>query len=197
MQQSLSSTTASLPTSLKRICKNESSTRGLISAIYRILVNPCPEIQPRHTYMDNLDVCLNRTIPPNVWQVIWRHATKTSQCVTYRENQIKLMMFWYHTPTLLHKLYSPIPDLSWRCSGDRGSQIHIFLECPRIHPYWSMVNTLIYDVLGIRLALDPQLFLLNVTDRPLPKHSMKLLLHILTAADVLLLFFGSQIMSHL
>lgn len=192
MQRSLSSTTASLPTPFERLCKNESTTRGLISAIYRMLLNPCPDIHPRHSYMDKWESCLNRTISPKAWQMIWSRATKTSQCITYRENQIKLMMFWYHTPTLLHKLNPAIPELCWRCLGGRGTQIHIFWECPKITPFWHMVNTLLFDVLGIRFDLDPQLFLLNLADTPLPKYSMRLLLHITTAARCLIALFWKR-----
>lgn len=192
MHRSLSSTMASLPTAFERISKVGSSTRGLISSIYRILLNPTPDTPPRHSYMDRWAVCLNRTIPPKTWQMIWRRATKTSQCITYRESQIKLMMFWYHTPTLLHKLNPEISDLCWRCARDRGSQFHIFWDCSKIQPYWVMVNALIFEVLGIRFPLEPQLFLLNITEQPIPKYSMKLLLHLLTAARCLIALFWKR-----
>lgn len=154
MQRSLASAVASLPTVFERLCKVGSSTRGLISAIYRILVDPTPDLQPRHSYMDRWDACLGQKISPQTWRVIWNRATKTSQCISYRENQIKLLMFWYHTPMLLHKLNPSIPDLCWRCLEDRGSQIHIFWECSRIRPFWHMVNSVLQEVLGIRFPLE-------------------------------------------
>lgn len=164
----------------------------MLSAISYILVSPLPDTLFRHSYMDKWDACLHRTIPTELWQVIWHWAIKTSQCITHRENQIKLLMHWYHTPMLLHKLNPAIPDLCWRCSDAKGSQLHIFWECSKIRPYWNMVNTLLHDVLGIRFTLDPCLFLLNVTQRPLPKHSMKLLLHLLTAARFLIALYWKR-----
>lgn len=55
-----------------------------------------------------------------------------------------------------------------------------------------MVNTLFQEVLGIQFSLDPQLFLLNVSERALPKYSTKLLLHIHTAARCLIALFWKR-----
>lgn len=128
----------------------------------------------------------------DTWRVFWRRAVKTSLCVSYRENQYKFLMHWYHTPSLLNKLNPNISNLCWRCGKHRGTQFNLFWERPGIQTYW--INNLLYDVLGIRFPLEPQLFLLNVTDCAVPKFVMKLLLHILTAARCLIALFWMRSM---
>lgn len=91
-------------------------------------------------------------------------------------------MFSYHTPTLLHKLNPTISELCWRCGKERGTLFHLFWDCPGIRPCWTTVNALIYDVLGIQFSLNPKLFLLNITEVTVPKNTMKLQIHIMTAA---------------
>lgn len=193
MQRALSSTVVSLPTSFERLCKAGHSTKGLISDIYRILSDPSPETPPRHSYMDKWEQSLSCALSPATWQTIWRRAVKTSQCIAYRENQFKILMYWYHTPTFLHKLNPSIPDICWRCSANGGSQFHLFWGCPGIRPFWVVVQSLIFDVLGLRVPLDPMLFLLNVTNTTIPRFSMKMMLHILTAARCLIARFWRRL----
>lgn len=125
------------------------TTKGLIYDIYRILSDPIPDRPHRHSYMDKWDLYLNDTLPLETWQALWKRATKMSLCVTYRENQFKLLMFWYHTPSLLHKLNPNISSLCGRCGTSRGTQFYLFRNCPRIHPFWVTVNALLYEVLGV------------------------------------------------
>lgn len=96
-------------------------------------------------------------LPLDTRWLIWRRAAKTSLCVFNKENQYKLLMFWYDTPSLLHK-----PN-------------------PTIFTFWNAVGTLLYEVLGLRFTLDPQLFLLNIPEYPVPSNTTKLLIHILMA----------------
>lgn len=192
IQKTLSSAVVSLPTAFERLCKAGPSTKGLISDIYRMLLDPDPDTPPRHSYMDKWDAHFSRPLPMETWKRIWNLASKTSLCVTHRENQLKILMHWYHTPTLLHRLNPDIPEVCWRCTRSRGTQFHLFWECPEIEPFWGVVQTLLFDVLGIRFTLDPLLFLLNVSERPLPKLTTKLLIHILTAARCLIALFWKR-----
>lgn len=192
LQRSLSSTTVSLPTRFERLCRSGSSTKGLISDIYRILLDPDPELSPGHSYMSKWHAILGHELPLDTWRLIWRRAAKTSLCVSHKENQYKLLMFWYHTPSLLNKLNPAVSPLCWRCGNSRGTQFHLFWECPGIRSFWIAVNALLYDILGIRFTLSPQLFILNIPESSIPRYSTKLLIHILTAARCIIALFWKR-----
>lgn len=68
----------------------------------------------------------------------------------------------------------------------------LFWECPGIKDFWNLVNTLLFDVIGLRFTLNPQLFLLNMPESSIPKTVMKLLIHILTAARCLIALFWKR-----
>lgn len=142
--------------------------------------------------MDKWQTSLNCTVPMSAWRTIWRRASKTSLCVSYKENQFKILMHWYHTPSFLNKLNPTIPNQCWRCGRTPGTQFHLFWECPEIRDYWIMVKNLLYDILGIEFPLCPQLFLLNFSDKLIPKLAMKLVIHILTAARCLIALFWKR-----
>lgn len=40
-----------LPTRFEKICRLGSSTKGMISDIYQILVDPTPDVRMKHAYM--------------------------------------------------------------------------------------------------------------------------------------------------
>lgn len=51
MRQTLSADAVSFPTRFEKLCRMGSSTKGLISEIYRILVDPIPSDPLKHAYM--------------------------------------------------------------------------------------------------------------------------------------------------
>lgn len=56
----------------------------------------------------------------------------------------------------------------------------------------EIVNSLLFDVLGLRFTLNPQLCLLNIPEGQIPRATMKLLIHILTAARCLIALFWKR-----
>lgn len=95
-------------------------------------------------------------------------------CTSYRENQYKILMFWYHTPSLLQVHFPEVQDKCWRCGSEKGT---LFL---------------VHQVLGVRIPLSPLAFFLNVPPCKLYHKSSWLLLHILTAANCLIVTFWKQ-----
>lgn len=184
--------TASLPTPFERLCNGGSSTKGLISGIYSLLVAPPNLETDKHTYMRKWESYLGAPLPIETWQVIWRRASKTSTCVTYKENQYKLLMFWYHTPSLLHSLFPEVPDSCWRCGAGGADLFHVYWDCPPIQVYWSRVKTLLGEVMGVDIPLSPLSYLLNLPPKGLSRHASRLLLHILTAARCLVAVFWKR-----
>lgn len=54
-------------------------------------------------------------------------ASKSSSCISYKDNQYKILMFWYHTlPSLLHSIFPDVPDVCWSWEGG-ATLFHVFL----------------------------------------------------------------------
>lgn len=101
---------------------------------------------------------------------------------------------WYtdHTPALLHSLFPNTPDNCWRCGEAGGTLFHIYWDCPSIRPYWVMIQTFVQQVIEVSIPLTPLAFLLNAPSCALGRRSLRLLLHILTAAKCLIATFWKR-----
>lgn len=167
MQTVLSADSVSLPSHFKAVCRLGSSTWGLISVIYQSLIDPFPEVWFRHAYVDKWEAYLGTQLSHDTCRLVWRRVAKTSTCLSYKENQYKMLMFWYHTPSLLHQSF-------------RYLRIDV----------WDVIqHDLIYKVMGIRVHLSPLAFLLNVPSCKLSHKALLLaliFLHILIAAKWLI-----------
>lgn len=60
------------------------STKGLIMDIYRILIDPTPDVPIKHAYMTKWETYVGTQLPPETWQLVWRRAAKTSLCTTFK-----------------------------------------------------------------------------------------------------------------
>lgn len=127
--------------------------------------------------MTKWETYLGTQLSQDTWSLIWRRAAKSSTCTSYQENQFKILMFWYHTPSLLHSLFPMTPDIFWRCG---------------IQPLWALVRDLIYRVVGVKLLLTPLSLLLNVTSCKLTPKASSLILHMLTVAKCLIAAFWKR-----
>ncbi|OCT80672.1 hypothetical protein XELAEV_18027486mg [Xenopus laevis] len=105
-----------------------------------------------------------------------KNARKTSICTTIKE---KGTMGWYHTPQILHKLFSDREALVfWRCEEQEASLLHMFWSCQKPKKFWEMVRGLVKRV----TMLDPLIFLLGNKIPNLKNPAQKMANSILTAA---------------
>lgn len=121
-----------------------------------------------------------------------RSKENTNYCTLYKENAYKNIFFWYMTPDVLRAIYPSSSDRCWRCQGDRGTLYHIYWSCPKIGPFWTEAQSLLTRLLGVQVPRTPKLFLLGVSGLQIPKHSKKLLRHILTAARCLIALYWKR-----
>lgn len=192
MKTALAADSVSLPTKFEMLCRQGVSTKGLISNIYKMLIDPPSDDPIRHSYMTKWESYLDMQLPYDTWQLIWRRAAKSSTCMSYKENQYKILMLWYHTPALLHSLFPTSPDNCWRCGETGGTLFHIYWDCPEIRSYWTTVQSVVQQVIGIDIPLTPLAYILNATSCQLGRLSSRLLLHILTAAKCLIAAFWKK-----
>lgn len=127
--------------------------------------------------------------PIQIWDKIWSFqglVSKSSKCVTQRETSMKILMFWYRTPDVIHKYVPSVSPRCWHCGTDTGSLFHIFWQCSMIQPFWGEVRLLIQKVLDKSLPLDPLHYLLGLPFPGLTKRANRLLSYILLAAKWLI-----------
>lgn len=109
-----------------------------------------------------------------------------------QEERLQNSLFWYLTPDVLHAIYPSSSDRCWRCQGDRGTLYHIYWTCPKIVPFWTETQLLLTRLLGVQVPRTPKSFLLGVSVLQIPKHSKKLLRHVLTAARCLIALYWKR-----
>lgn len=175
----------STPTTFEGLILEGSARRGLISDIYQVLNSYNFQVQGKHTYMLRWEKYIGEEIPENTWQVIWSQAAKSSLCTLYKENAYKILFFWYMMPDVLRAIYPSSSDRCWRCYRDKGTLYHIYWSCPKIVPFWTEVQSLLTRLLGVQVPWSPKLFLFGVSGLNIPRHSRKLMGHIITAARCL------------
>lgn len=127
-------------------------------------------------------------IPLNVWQSIWSSSHRSSIYTIYRENAYKVMMYWYHTPELLHSLNQSNFNLCWRCESHVGLLYHIFWACPVASPFWRQITTKGSLVLNREIEMDPFTYLLGVPVKGLSESVTTLVSHVFTACRCLTAF---------
>lgn len=135
-----------------------------------------------HNYMKKWSRILQRPISLLDWGKIWESASKFSRCVVQKETAIKILLFWYRTPDLLHARNPTTSNICWRCSESIGSHFHIFWDCPLIGPYWTKIQDLLQTLLSTPIPLNPMHFLLRLPFPGISKASQKPMSFILLAA---------------
>ena len=129
---------------------------------------------------------LGEELSEEEWGAIRRQAAKSSICTLYKENTYKVLLFWYLTPDVLHKIYPSTSDRCCRCNQARGTLFHIYWTCPLAVPFWNMTRELLSRLFEAPIPFSPKFFLLGLSQLQLAKPYKKLLRHILTAARCLI-----------
>uniref|UniRef100_A0A803K153 Reverse transcriptase domain-containing protein n=1 Tax=Xenopus tropicalis TaxID=8364 RepID=A0A803K153_XENTR len=172
-------------TILEKLCIKVGERKGHISQIYNIL-NSYPVEEKPHPYMQQWEKALSTPITMEQWDRIWSNAAKSSICTTIKENIYKILLGWYHTPALLHKLFPDVTPNCWRCDAVPATLYHIFWTCPKIAPLWATVSQVIVRTLCLDLPNDPLTHLLGCPVQGVGKRTQKTLNCIFTATKCLI-----------
>lgn len=113
----------------------------------------------------------NIIITDEQWEETFKAGHKLTNSPSWWEFDWKVKMRFFNTPSITSK-YSNTSDLCWRGCGSVGDFTHIFWDCPKLLDYWKNVQKEIKQILGMNVALDPELYILgilpdNMTDRDL------------------------------
>lgn len=179
-------------TPFEYLCAQSPHQLHLISSIHHILHESTPLTETTHLYMRRWAHLIGRPISSQLWDRIWSSTFKSSKCVLQRETSIKILMFWYKTPEVIHKYDSSISAKCWCCGTGVGSLFHIFWQCPMIQPLWHEVMILIQKVVDVSLPLDPLHYLLGLPFSGITKKGSRLISYTLLAAKRHSIMLASQ-----
>ena len=125
------------PSEWEKIIANETTDKGLISIIYKQLI----QLNARKTNnpIKKWEKGLNRHYSKEDVQKANKHMKSCSTLLIIREMQIKTTMRYHLTPVRMAIIKKLTSNKWWKGCGQKGMLLHCWWECKLIQPLWKIV----------------------------------------------------------
>ena len=125
------------PSEWEKIIAKETTDNGLISKIYKRLI----QLNTRKTNssIKKREKDLNRHFSKEDIQMTNKHMKRCSTSLIIKEMEIKITMKYHLIPVRMAIIKKSTNNKCWRESGEKGTLLHSWWEYKLIQPLWKMV----------------------------------------------------------